>query len=309
MKEAIDVIERALEIYDNNQYIQPKRSYSKVYDDNYYGLMSAFVEDHIGLKVVTAFSSNGKNNSKLPVTQAMMVLNDIHDGRFLSVMNATLLTAIKTGAVSGAAIRHFEPNTKNIGLVGTGLQGFYQLIAAVEAADIENIYLYNRTPSKVEKFTNDLRAVFDDDINIVALDTVEEVVDSAEIIVTATTSSIPVLPNDVNYDNKLVVAVGSFNEEMRELPENLFKRADEIYIDSLDGKKESGDVIDPIKNGWIESDAVIPVSSIVTGRHKHNDSGAPVIFKNISMALFDTMIAEYTYRKTVELGEGTTFDL
>lgn len=189
MKEAIDVIERALEIYDNNQYIQPKRSYSKVYDDNYYGLMSAFVEDHIGLKVVTAFSSNGKNNSKLPVTQAMMVLNDIHDGGFLSMMNATLLTAIKTGAVSGAAIRHLKPNTKNIGLVGTGLQGFYQLIAAVEAADIENIYLYNRTPSKVEKFTDDLSAVLSKDINIVALDTVEEVVESAETIVTATTSS------------------------------------------------------------------------------------------------------------------------
>lgn len=309
MKEAIDVIDRALEIYDNNQYIQPKRSYSKVYDDNYYGVMSAFVEDHIGLKVVTAFPSNGKNNSKFPVTQGMIVLNDIHDGRFLSVMNATLLTAIKTGAVSGAAIRHLKSNAKSIGLAGTGLQGFYQLIAAVEAADIEMIYLYNRTPSKVEKFTNDLRAVFDDDINIVALDTVEEVVDSAEIIVTATTSSKPVLPNDVNYENKLVVAVGSFNEEMRELPENLFKSANEIYIDSLDGKKESGDVIDPIKHGWIESDAVIPISSIVTGRHKHHDSEAPIIFKNVSMALFDTMIAEYSYRKAVVLGEGTEFDL
>ena len=154
MKEAIDVIERALEIYDDNQYIQPKRSYSKVYDDNYYGLMSAFVEDHIGLKVVTAFPSNGKNNSKIPVTQAMMVLNDIHDGKFLSMMNATLLTAVKTGAVSGAAIRQLRPHAKSVGLVGTGLQGFYQLIAAVEATDIETIYLYNRTPAKVEKFTS-----------------------------------------------------------------------------------------------------------------------------------------------------------
>ncbi|WP_026866988.1 hypothetical protein [Jeotgalicoccus marinus] len=69
------------------------------------------------------------------------------------------------------------------------LQGFYQLIAAVEAADIENIYLYNRTPSKGEKFTDDLSAVLSKDINIVALDTVEEVVESAETIVTATTSS------------------------------------------------------------------------------------------------------------------------
>lgn len=53
---------------------------------------------------------------------------------------------------------------------------------------------------------------------------------------------------------------------------------------------------------------MIPVSSIVTGRHQHQDSGAPVIFKNVSMALFDTMIAEYTYRKAVELGEGTEFE-
>lgn len=303
MDEAIEVIEKALLVYVQGNYSQPERVFSQVEHENYLLLMPCYVDNYIGLKVVTSFSSN--RNTNIPVTQAMVLVHDIQTGEPLAIINGTLLTAIKTAAVSGVAIKYLRSEATSIGLVGTGLQGLYQLQAAISVTSAGTIYLYNRSPDKVQAFIERFKELADKDIEIISVSDIKELISKSEIIITATTSLTPVLPNEEIYDNKLIVGVGSYKENMRELPENLFRSAARFYIDSLDGRKECGDIIDPLKNGWIAEEDVKLLSDVVSNNEVISKQIAPIVFKNVSMALFDACIGNFVYEKAKREGYGT----
>lgn len=311
MKEAIQVMKDAFIQYARGDYVMPARNFYQVEDEDYFLLMSSFVKDVIGLKVATSFPSN--RNRNVPVTQAMILLMHRKTGKPLAMMSGTMLTAIKTGAVSGVAIQQFKQDAKSVGLIGTGQQGLYQLLAALESANIKNIYLYNRSEHKIKSFIEQFRRLSNSDVHIEQMGSVEALLDKSEIVITATTSFTPVIPDVPElYQNqdKLFVAVGSFDAAMRELPESLFRSATYYFIDSEDGKKECGDIIDPIRNKWMEEDDVILLSDILTGKRQvHLKSNEPIVFKTVSMALFDTCIGYFVYHKAKELNLGQQVDL
>lgn len=309
MKDAMEVIETSLILQDKGDYIQPDRTFNEVKENSNFGLMPCFTNECIGLKVTATFPDNRESPDNIPVTQGMVMINDIHSGEFLSAMNGTLLTAVKTGAVSGTAIKYLKNDAESVGLVGTGLQGLYQLTAATEAAPIKQIYLYNRSKDKINEFIKEFKELIEEkEIEIVPVESIEALVDASEIIITATTSSTPVLPGDLNYNHKLIVAVGAYKPHMREIPEEIFKAANELYVDSPDGKRETGDIMDPLTEGWVDRGRIIPISDLVSSKHTHESDEAPIVFKNVNMALYDTMIAYFVYQEAKKQGIGTTFD-
>lgn len=309
MHEAINVMEEAFIIYAKKDFIMPARSFATVKDEDTFALMPCIVDDSIGLKVVSSFPSNSKRN--IPVTSGVIFINDKETGQPLALMNGTLLTAVKTAAVSGVAMRLLKKDAKSVGLIGTGLQGMYQLIAALNSTSVEKIHLYNRSPEKVTGFIKEFKELSGSDVEVHNVEQVEELVKASDIIITATTSLTPVIPNESDmYENKLIIGVGSFKKNMRELPEELFKRAPNYFIDSKDGKNESGDIIDPIANNWINEEKVILLSDVITGNAECELSeGDPIIFKNVSMALFDTLIGNYVYKKAQSLNIGTKVEI
>lgn len=309
MNEAINVIEEAVFKYANEDFIMPARTFSTVKDEDTLLLMPCFVDDCIGLKIVTSFPSNRATNNT--VTQGLVLINDIETGNPLAIINGTFLTTLKTGAVSGVAMRHFKKNAKTVGLIGTGLQGFYQLVAAQEATSVKTIYLYNRSTEAVESFIQKFQAVSKKDVEIIAVTEKEDLIRNSEIIITATTSVSPVLPEDDGelYKNKLIIGVGSYKSNMRELPKSLFEQADYYYIDSEQGKVECGDIIDPLKNGWVKEDQVILLSDSLSGNKQVLQTDNPIVFKTVSMALFDAYIGNFIYKKAKELGIGQEFNL
>lgn len=305
MDEAVQVIENALTKYQSGKYKQPERTFSSIEHENNLLIMPCFVEDCVGLKVVTSYPSNGELNNNVPVTQGTVLIHDIQTGTPLSLINGTTLTAIKTGAVSGVAMKYFQSEATSVGLVGTGLQGMYQLIAAISTTKVRTIYLYNRTFDKIKLFIDDMRKVAGNDISFVPVVDIKDLIEKSHIIITATTSLSPVLPNEDIYENKLVVAVGSYKSNMRELPKRLFKSAEYFYIDSSDGKNECGDIIDPLENKWVKEKNVILLSDIVTKNKQKHENAEPIVFKSVSMALFDTMIGNYIYKKAKNNNLGT----
>ncbi|MDP0971614.1 hypothetical protein Q6294_32240, partial [Klebsiella pneumoniae] len=70
-----------------------------------------------------------------------------------TLMDGTVLTGLRTGAIGGAAAKYLAPSdAKTAGLIGTGYQGLYQLAGVCTARNIENIFLFNRTPSNIPPF-------------------------------------------------------------------------------------------------------------------------------------------------------------
>lgn len=309
MTEAMEVIKEAYRIYARKEYQMPARIFSKVKEDDTYLLMPCFVDDCISLKAVVSYPSN--RDRERPVSQGLVLVNDLETGDPLAIINGMMLTAIKTGAVSGVAMETFRKEAKSVGLVGTGLQGYYQLMAACSATSVEKIYLYNRTPEKLKTFIQEFQHNTDRKIEMIPVDDVGKLIINSEIIITATTSQTPVLPEDSSlYKGKLVIGVGSFDRHMREFPKALFEEIDYYFIDSDEGKVECGDIIDPLKNGWVKEDQVVLMSDLLEQEKKVEiDQTSPIVFKTVSMALFDACVANYIYKKAERLGYGFNYDL
>lgn len=307
MADIIEAVKAAYKLYDKEQFQMDARTHMS-HNGNTLLLMPCYADQLFGTKIVSVFP----NNRSSPVTQGMMMLTDGDNGKTRALLNGTYLTGLRTGALGGLAARYLAPaDAHSIGLIGTGVQGFYQLLAICLERTIQDIYLFNRTLEKAAAFSEKIKSQISPHINIHIKNRPHEIISRSDIIVTATTSHIPVLPNEPDlYNGKLVIGIGSFQPHMRELPEELFKQTDHLFIDTLDAIQESGDVIDPLKNRWLTESQVIPFSSVAAGKVTPQLSmEKPMAFKSTGMALFDVIAASVIYEKAVQQGIGLEVEL
>ncbi|MEK4027101.1 ornithine cyclodeaminase family protein [Pseudobacillus sp. FSL P4-0506] len=307
MADIIEAVEIAYKLYDKEQFQMDARTHI-AYEDNTLLLMPCYARQSFGTKIVSVFP----DNQSRPVVQGTMMLIDGMDGQTKALLNGTYLTGLRTGALGGLAARYLAPaHAASVGLIGTGVQGFYQLLAICLERNIQNIYLFNRTPEKAANFSRKIQSYLSPRITIHIENDLSQVISRSDILVTATTSSTPVLPDESSlYNSKLIIAIGSFQPHMRELPEQLFKQADSLFIDTLDAIQESGDVMDPLRAGWFTQSQIIPFSSVVSGKHNLQlNAPKPLIFKSTGMALFDLIAASAIYEKAVQQGIGMDVEL
>lgn len=307
MNDVIQAIEEAYLLYEHSLFNMPLRT--QIQDrDNTLLLMPCIATDSTGLKIVNVYP----NNRNLPVTQGTMIVHNRENGEIKGILNGTFLTGVRTGAIGGTAIKYLaEPNAQSIGLIGTGYQGLFQLIAACSVRDIRHIYLWNRTKSKIPSFIEKLQTQLADSIEIHIVNDPLELVNNSDIIITSTTSYEPVLPNIEHvYNGKLIIGIGSYQPQMREFPDSLYRNLDFLYVDTLDACHESGDLIDPIQHNWITETQVIPFSKVASNNMKPTISkNHPTVFKSTGMALFDLVVANRIIEKAIQLQIGLFIEL
>ncbi|MFD1039778.1 ornithine cyclodeaminase family protein [Virgibacillus byunsanensis] len=298
MSDVIDAIDASYEIYQSNQFQMPPRMQVKD-NDNTLLLMPCITDKAIGTKLVTSFP----HNSDHPVLHGLVILNSQENGEIMALMDGSFITGFRTGAIGGSAIRHLSnKDASKIAIIGTGVQGLYQVIAACTERQITDIYLYNRSADKIPSFINSLREWIEDSIRIHPKDSAEEAVIHAEIIITATTSKVPVLPDKPELlANRLIIGVGSFQPAMREFPRSLYQSADYIFIDTVDAIAESGDIATPLSNNWISQETVLTMASYIAAKSEFNfQDNKTVVFKSTGMALFDVAVANLIYQLATE---------
>ena len=143
-------------------------------------------EDLLGMKWVAGFATN--NERALPAINAVVVINDAATGLVSAILDGGPITALRTAAVSGVAIRHFAPvvagRTTRAALIGTGVQGHSHLAVLGRVLPGIALTLFDRHPERAEA----LAAVARDTAGIadVALaDDARAAVRDADVVVTA----------------------------------------------------------------------------------------------------------------------------
>jgi len=299
----MNCVEKAFALYERGDFQMPDR----MHVDRPEGTilyMPCFTEAVSGTKIVSTFPENIK--SGVASIQGTMVLNKSKTGETLALMDGAMVTAYRTGAVGGVGVRHTtRPNCTSVGLVGTGVQGFFQVLYACEARPIKTVTIFDRNTDRAAAF----KARLEDKIGTVQINIATDIVDlvkKSEIIITATPSKTPVLPDDpVLLKGKHIIAIGSYKYEMRELPPALYSIVDDIYIDTEFAAEESGDLIVPVEQGWIKKEQMQ-----VFGKVYNELVAKPIIderttlYKSVGMSLFDLLVAESIYESAVEKGLG-----
>ncbi|GAB3793288.1 ornithine cyclodeaminase family protein [Virgibacillus kimchii] len=306
MKGVIDAIDASYKLYAKKEFHMPERMQVKKDDDTLL-LMPCITEDAIGTKLVTLFPGN----VDYPTLHGLIILNDSKTGQIKAMMDGSFLTGFRTGAIGGSAVRHLtEDDVSGLAIIGTGVQGMYQAIAACAEREFSDIYLYNRSPEKIPAFKQKLKSWLGTDIQLHASQSAEEAIQNADVVITATTSNEPVLPDAPQLlKDKTVIGVGSFQPTMREFPKSLYELTDKIYIDTDHAMEESGDVATPLAEGWITKDKVENMAAFLTGSQKiRKEKGRSVVFKSTGMALFDVVVGNLVYQEALKKGVGIKLD-
>ncbi len=265
------------------------------YHNNTFLVMPCLSENYWATKLVSFCPEN--SSSGLPSIYGTVALMSTKTGEPLAVMDGRIITAMRTAAVSALGIEKIAPkNCCSLGIIGTGFQGIYQAIFACSIRKISEIWVYDKNENNIHEFKNIVNEKYPK-IRIIKAKDSSEVANNSEIIISATNSRHPVFKNSKElFVNKTIIGIGSYKPDYREFPEQLFKQADIIFVDTVHGKSESGDLATPIEKNWISEDKIYPVSDLLKGNITLS-KGKTVFYKTVGCALFDLFATKLIYEK------------
>jgi ornithine cyclodeaminase len=149
MSEAIEAVKAAFAQLSTGQADVPLRTPLDITPHEGLTLfMPAYLtgSDELGLKVVSVLPHNPSQG--LPIIHALVALFDAATGRPQAVMDGTYLTALRTGAASGAATDLLAPQDAQVaGIFGAGVQGRTQLEAICQVRDVVKVKVFDTVPN------------------------------------------------------------------------------------------------------------------------------------------------------------------
>jgi len=296
MNEAIELMKNAFIQITNKTVTIPQRinlDMPAVNADSLIMPVYSSDEKKYGVKIVSLNQDNPSKN--LPFIHALMILFDAENGKPLAILDAENLTAIRTGAASGLATKWLS-NTKSsiTAIFGAGIQARYQLRAMCEVRNLKTVLLFDKIQSKAQSFKDEMKYELDLNIEICAD---QNKLKDAQIICTATTSSVPVFDDKFISDGTHINAIGSYQPDKREIPSATVARSN-IFVDSRDAcLKEAGDLIIP-KNEGIELE-VTEMGEVLQNKKSQRSSEEEItFFKSVGNAAQDLICAIHIFEKT-----------
>ncbi len=269
--------------------------------------MPAYVpsQQGLGLKIVSVFPNNQRKGK--PTIHAIVALVDAESGEPLAIMDGTYLTALRTGAVSGAATDLLaRPESRVVTCIGAGAQGVTQAWAVATVRPIERIYVADINVASTNSFADRLAALAPELAERVEVVTdVDRAISESDVICTATTSRSAVF-NDASLKNGVHInAIGAFTPEMQEIPMATVKRAT-VVVDAVDAVlAEAGDLIIPIERGEIERSRIsLELGHLVNGSKGRTRNDEVTLFKSVGNAVQDIIVAHDAVAKAMESGRG-----
>ena len=310
MRDAIEAMKSAYASLSGGRAVVPLRTRLPVPPHEGLSLfMPAYVQTETGealaVKIVSLFPENPKRG--LAFIQAAVLVLEADTGRALALMEGSSLTAIRTGAGSGAAIDILaRPNSRVLAVFGAGAQGRTQTEAACTIRALETVWVYDASAEQSKKFAAEMagRGPIPKDVRVAENPT--QAVEDADIICTATTSSVPVFADRDLKRGAHVSAVGSYTPEMQEVPAETVQRA-RVVVDSRSATlAETGDLVKPMQAGlYTEKHIYAELGEIVLGRKAGRQSDEEIsYFKSVGVAVQDAMAAQLALKNADKMGIG-----
>jgi len=266
--------------------------------------------DALAIKIVSVHNQNPSKG--LPLIHALVVVIDAATGKPLAAMEGGYLTALRTGAASGAATVLLARHDARVAAIfGAGVQGRTQLLAIAAVRQLERVYVFDAIPGQVEKYIADLRGQSGIPNDLRAASSAAEAVREADIICTATTSRQAVFNHADLKRGVHINAVGAYTPEMQEIPEETV-RASKLVIDHrASALAEAGDLIIAMKKGFVtESHIYAEIGEIAAGKKPGRVNDAEItFFKSVGNAVQDASVAKAIYDAAVKNNLGTEVEM
>ncbi len=312
MDECMDVMADAFKTLARGEAILPLRPVMWL-PEKYgaLGMMPAFLGDihAMGLKVVSVFPHN--HGTEYDSHIGAVLVFETKNGRLLALMDASAITAIRTGAVSGVATRLLaRGDAHDLAILGSGVQARTHLAAMLEARPaINRVRVWSRNTEHMQHFAE--RAAQQFHIKVEVMPSVQAAVEGADIICTTTAAPEPILMGDWIAAGAHVNAVGSSVPFTRELDTAAMVKA-RLFVDRRESTiNEAGDFIFPKKEGAFGDDHIVAeIGELLLGKGSGRTSPDEItVFKSLGLAIEDLAAANYVYKKAETQGVGVAVEL
>lgn len=313
MKEAIEGMQEAFSQLSAGKASIPLRSRIQVEKQAAVTLvMPAHLKesDDLAVKIVSVFPGNSEKS--LPTIHAIVIAVDATTGEPRAILEGGRLTAIRTGAGSGVATDLLaRPDAKTVAIYGSGVQARTQLEAVCTVRQIDTVWVYSIDQEGLQAFAREMSGKGAIPGNILIAGDAQEPLAAADIICTATNSSVPVFDGQALRPGTHINAIGAFTPEMQEIDSETVKRALVVVDSKSAALAEAGDLIIPLNSGeisqeWIASE----LGEIINGSKPGRQSPDQItLYKSVGVAVQDAVAAGRALRRAEELGLGEIIDL
>lgn len=283
LTELRETMERALIDFSSSRVTQPLRTILRIEEyDGWFGLMPAIYGDVIGTKLVTFFPKNADRG--LHTHDAVVQLFRTETGEPLAVVGGRTITALRTAAVSALATHMLaRPDSRVLAILGSGVQARTHRQALKLVREFEEVRVWSRTPEHASRFADETGARATE---------AEEAVAGADVIVTVTSASEPILRGRWLKEGAHVNAVGAVGPLNREIDDHAMKDSVVIVESREAALRESADIVQSgasiyAELGELLAGTVPPPAARIT------------IYKSLGIAVEDVAAARLVYEKAL----------
>jgi len=300
MEAAVPAVERAFAAHGRGDAIMPAKVYLDLprYDGDFRAMPSYF-DGSAGVKWVNSHPQNPARHG-VPAVRGLYILSDPATAAPLAVMDATLLTAYRTGAAGAVASRALAKKApRTLGLVGSGVQARVLLSAhRVVYANLE-VLVTDRQAEVAQRFAAQLGG------RAVAL----EEAAAADIVCTATPSRAPVLMREWVRPGAHINAMGADAPGKQELDPRILQDA-MVVIDDWEQATHSGELNVPLHTGAYAKGKIHgTLGEVIAGLRPGRRGDEITVFDSTGLAIQDVALARVVYDAARSKGIGQAVEL
>jgi len=260
-----------------------------------------------GLKTICVFPGNAAIGKD--AHQGGVMLFNGATGELLAIANASAITAIRTAAVSALATKVLaHDDAGDLALIGAGIQARKHLESMACVRKLKRVRVTASRFERAKLFANEMQPTIA--VPIEPVETAEEAISGADLIVTATTTREPVVKREWISAGAHINAIGTFSPKAREI-DSATMAAATLFTDRRESLfNEAGDYLLAAADGVITKDSLVAeLGEVLTDKHPGRTSRDEItLFKSLGLAIEDLASAAFIYKVAQERAVGTWVD-
>lgn len=291
--------------YGEGRVNMPPKSYLTLAKGDFRAMYGEiFLPDgHVcGLKWVNVHPENPQRG--LPTVMAKVVLNDPETGLEWADMDGTFITNYRTGAAGGlAAALLSRPDAACLGVIGAGEQARTQIAAVMKVRPIREIIICDCALARARALKEETAAKYQVAVSLVP--SPRETAQAADILVTATPSTAPLVAHDWVRPGTHINAIGADAAGKQELDPEILRRA-KILVDDWTQASHSGEINVPLSQGKITPEQVYgSLGEVVANKKPGRVSPEEItVFDSTGLIIQDLALGYAVFRRAREKGLG-----
>ncbi|MFX0028727.1 MAG: ornithine cyclodeaminase family protein [Candidatus Hermodarchaeota archaeon] len=260
----------------------------------------------LATKIVSVYKENPEKY-KMPTVLAKIMVQDINTGDIVGIMDGSLITAMRTGAATGVSVKYLARKDSNVlGIYSAGVQAKKQVVGVYWGLNqkLEKCKVYDLNKNASNEFKVEIENELGIEVKIAEKG--DDLLENTDIIVAATTSTIPLFLGEKINDGTHISSIGAHAPAARELDSITIKRASLLVAGLKEAcLAEAGDYIIPINEGLIKEDDIISIGEIITGKKQGRTSDKDItVFKSVGISAQDVAVAKLVYDRALKENMG-----